>query len=97
MIPAPSLPTQLPPDRRSHSAPCGGVIHAHFSSAERELSSFMAAVGKIFGRAAADRAGEYWVALAEGTHLMVDGCVDWRRITIKAASRIAIERYTSAA
>jgi hypothetical protein len=79
MIPAPSLPTQLPPDRRSHSAPCGGVIHAHFSSAEREL------------------AGEYWVALAEGTHLMVDGCVDWRRITIKAASRIAIERYTSAA
>ncbi len=98
MIIAQPLQTELRRDRRSHVEPCSDEIVRQLSSAQRELAAFVAAVAKLFGPMTADRAAECWVALAETTDLpLVDGCINWRRITTKAAGRMAIERYTSVA
>ena len=96
MIMAQSLPTH-PQMNASFEGERRGDAE-HLNAAERELSAFVAAVAKLFGQAAADRAAECWVALAESVELPpVEGCLNWRRITIRAASHMAIERRASAA
>jgi CheY-like chemotaxis protein len=62
------------------------------ADAEREMGAFVAAVGRRSGPAAAVRAAEHWIELAESTSLpLVDGRPNWRTLTIMAASRLATD------
>jgi hypothetical protein len=59
--------------------------------AEKELAAFASAVEELFGRAQARQSIEDWMSELE---LMdwpsADAAPDWRRLTIAAASRLAI-------
>jgi len=61
-------------------------------TAERELSAFLAAIRQEFTAEAAYRAGEYWMdAFKRADFTCRQTLPDWRKITIAAASRMAIE------
>ncbi|MGD0798591.1 MAG: hypothetical protein ABR910_12800 [Acidobacteriaceae bacterium] len=60
-----------------------------FAAATREMGAFTKAAGILFGRRAASRAAEHWLALAENAEAAADGYPNWRRITIAAASQLA--------
>jgi len=63
------------------------------AEAEKEMGAFVLAVGRVWGPAAAARAAEYWVELAEGASpLSVDGRPNWRQLTVLASSRLAVDR-----
>ena len=67
--------------------------HRQIAEAEREMGAFVIAVGKTWGPAAAARAAEYWIELAEGAiPLSVDDQPNWRQLTILASSRLAADR-----
>ena len=60
------------------------------AEAEREVGAFVAVVREIFGAAAAARAGEDWVELAETVNLSpAEGTHTWRKLTIMASCRLA--------
>src|ERR1700722_9490502 len=62
------------------------------ADAEREMGAFVAAVGRRSGPAAAVRAAEHGIELAESTSLpLVDGRPNWRTLTVMAASRLATD------
>jgi CheY-like chemotaxis protein len=56
------------------------------------MGAFVAAVGRHWGPAAAVRAADYWIELAESTSPpLVDGRPNWRKLTIMASSRLATD------
>jgi hypothetical protein len=59
------------------------------ASAERELSSFVAAVSELFDAELARQAADNWMEELERTAWPSDAPVmDWRRVTIAAAARL---------
>jgi hypothetical protein len=59
------------------------------ASAERELSAFIAAVNELFDAELAQQAADNWMEELEQTDWLSDAPVmDWRRVTIAAASRV---------
>ena len=62
------------------------------AEAEREITAFVTAVSEIFGSAAAVRAAEYWIELAEtvSPHALEAG-PNWRKLTIMASARLAVD------
>jgi len=78
-----SLPTRSSPELTQ-------PVRAHLAAAERELQAFVAAVAKLYGRAAAESAAQWWVEAAERVvPSSPESCVRWRRLTIEASSRLA--------
>jgi hypothetical protein len=62
------------------------------AEAEREMGAFVSAVREISGSAAAARAAEYWIELAETVSpLAQEGRPNWRELTIMASSRLAAD------
>jgi hypothetical protein len=60
------------------------------ASAERELSAFVTAVNEMFDAVQARRAAEDWIAELAGTDEAIEApVIDWRRVTIAAAVRLA--------
>jgi hypothetical protein len=73
-----------------------GAEHGHdeedwlLASAERELSAFLTAVNDLFGAEQAQQASEDWIGeLAEMDLANRAPVIDWRRVTIAAAVRLA--------
>ncbi len=73
-----------------------GVEHGHdeedwlLASAERELSAFLTAVNELFGAEQARHASEDWIGELAQTDLANRApVIDWRRVTIAAAARLA--------
>jgi hypothetical protein len=59
------------------------------ASAERELSAFIAAVNELFDAELARQAADNWMEELEQTDWPSDApVIDWRRVTIAAASRL---------
>jgi len=59
------------------------------ASAERELSSFVAAVNELFDAELARQAADNWMEELEQTDWPSDApAIDWRRVTIAAAARL---------
>jgi hypothetical protein len=70
----------------------GGGCEWLIAEAEREIGAFVSAVREIFGSAAAARAAEYWIELAETVRLpAVEGRPNWRKLTIMASCRLAAD------
>lgn len=60
------------------------------ASTERELSAFITAVNNLFGPEQARQAGDDWMEELEQTDFpSAAPVIDWRRVTIVAASRLA--------
>jgi hypothetical protein len=60
-------------------------------AAEQELAAYAGAVRELFGSEQARQSVEDWMAEFESVEWPIDGRMpDWRRITIAAASRLAI-------
>ena len=60
------------------------------ASAERELSAFITAVNELFGAEKARQAAENWIEELERTDWPSEApVIDWRRVTIAAAARLA--------
>ena len=84
-----------------HKRPIESGLEAHDScgdyrqliaDAEREMSAFVAAVGKTSGPVAAASAAEHWVKRAEQVRpRLADGRPNWRHLTITASIRLAAE------
>jgi hypothetical protein len=67
---------------------CRGLI----AEAEKELGAFVSAVSELFGSVAAARAAGYWIELAEAvSSAAVEGCPNWRKLTIVASCRLAAD------
>ena len=59
------------------------------ASAERELSSFVAAVNELFDAELARQAVDNWMEELEQTDWPSDApAIDWRRVTIGASARL---------
>ena len=59
-------------------------------SAKKELSAFFAAVHQLFGAEQAQKAAEIWIEVLKRTDWpSVASVIEWRRITISAAARLA--------
>ena len=59
------------------------------ASAERELSSFVAAVNELFDAELARQAADNWMEELEQTDWPSDApAIDWRRVTIGASARL---------
>ena len=59
------------------------------ASAERELAAFVAAVNELFDAEQARQAAENWIEEFERTDWLNDvRAIEWRRVTIAAASRL---------
>jgi hypothetical protein len=72
---------------RSRARPMAQLLLA---SAERELSAFITAVNNLFGVEQARQAGEDWMEELEQTDFSnAAPFIQWRRVTIAAASRLA--------
>ncbi len=70
----------------------GGGCEWLIAEAEREIGAFVSAVREIFGSAAAARAAEHWIELAETVRLpTVEGRPNWRKLTIMASCRLATD------
>ena len=62
----------------------------HLALAERELSAFVTAVHQLFGAEQARQAGTSWIEELERTDWPSGASViDWRKVTIAAAARLA--------
>jgi hypothetical protein len=84
----PQLEIQLDPWQSGSADECRRLI----AEAEKEVTAFATAVSEIFGSAAAARAAEYWIELAETLSPdAVDGCANWRKLTIMASCRVAAD------
>jgi hypothetical protein len=60
------------------------------ASAEKELSAFLTAVNELFGAEQARQASEDWIGELAQTDLANRApVIDWRRVTIAAAARLA--------
>jgi hypothetical protein len=89
----PQLEIQVEPWQAGSGEGCRRLI----AEAERELTAFITAVSEIFGPAAAVRAAEYWIELAETLGPdAVDGCANWRKLTIVASCRVAADSIFAA-
>jgi hypothetical protein len=84
----PQFEIQVEPWQAGSGEGCRQLI----AEAEREIAAFFAAVREIFGSAAAVRAAEYWIELAEtvSPHA-VEGRPNWRKLTIMASCRLAAD------
>ena len=90
----PQLEIQLDPWQAGSGEGCQPLI----AEAEREITAFFTAVRDIFGSAAAARAAEYWIELAETlSPLAVEGRPNWRKLTIMASCRLAEDRILAGA
>jgi hypothetical protein len=70
------------------------VEHGH--DAEREMSAFVLAAGKLYGTSMMAAAAASWVELAEKMDVpAVNGRPLWRQVTIAAASRMAHHQLQS--
>jgi hypothetical protein len=59
--------------------------------AEKELAAYAHAVLELFGSEQAQQSVEDWIRELELMELPVEGAIpDWRRLTIVAASRLAV-------
>ena len=68
----------------------GRSIAPPLASAEKELSAFVAAVHQLFGAERAQKAAEIWIEVLKRTDWpSVASVIEWRRITISAAARLA--------
>jgi len=84
----PQLEIQVEPWQAGSGEGCRRLI----AEAERELTAFITAVGEIFGSAAAVRAAEYWIELAETVSpYAVEDRPNWRKLTIMASCRVAAD------
>jgi hypothetical protein len=94
-----STPQQSHPPQRCDASVAlsyDDVCRRQLREAERELGAYFTAVAELFGAEAAAHAAECWIELLETTNLPAfDGRLNWREITILAASRLAIEEQTS--
>jgi hypothetical protein len=69
---------------------CAQSMAYLLASAERELSAFVTAVNEMFDAVQARRAAEDWIAELAGTDEPIEApVIDWRRVTIAAAVRLA--------
>jgi hypothetical protein len=85
---APQFEIQLDPWQAGGGEGCQRLI----AEAEREITAFVTAVSEIFGSAAAVRAAEYWIELAETVNLhAVEAGPNWRKLTIMASARLAAD------
>jgi hypothetical protein len=76
-------------EQRIIDGPCE-EYRQQIADAEREMGAFVATVGRYWGPAAAVRAADYWIELAESTSPpLVGGRPNWRKLTIMASSRLA--------
>ena len=83
-----NVPIDLGPELDKYCEQCQKQV----AEAEKEMSAFVIAVGRMWGPVVATRAAEYWIELAESVSPpLVDGHPDWRKLTIMASSRLAIE------
>ncbi|HUN89143.1 MAG TPA: hypothetical protein VMU28_10150 [Terriglobales bacterium] len=57
--------------------------------AQRELASFFNAVTKLFGSEQAELSAEDWLHEVAATDPLPSSIRDWRRITLRAAGRLA--------
>ena len=74
---------------------CCETCESQFVAAKRELSAFVQAVYRSFGRRESLRAAEYWLALVESPRTpLIDGYPNWRNVTIEAADRLGLEDCT---
>jgi hypothetical protein len=84
----PQLEIQVDPRQADSGEGCRQLI----AEAEREITAFFTAVRDIFGSAAAVRAAEYWIELAEAVSPhAVEGRPNWRKLTIMASCRLAAD------
>jgi len=71
-------------------APCCQDCQREVVAAKREIGAFVTAALTLYGMPEALHAANDWVELAESDAVpSVDGCWNWRKITIAAASRLA--------
>ena len=84
----PQFEIQVDPWQAGSGEQCRRLI----AEAEKEVAAFATAVSEIFGSAAAARAAEYWIELAEtlSPHA-VEGGPNWRKLTIMASCRLAAD------
>jgi hypothetical protein len=69
---------------------CDRLMTHLLASAERELSAFFTAINEMFGAEKARRAAEEWIEELERTDWPNEALViDWRRVTIAAAAKLA--------
>jgi hypothetical protein len=84
----PMFEIQVDPWQAGSGEGCRWLI----AEAEREITAFFTAAREIFGSAAAVRAAEYWIELAETVSLhAVEGRPNWRKLTIMASCRLAAD------
>ena len=68
----------------------GESMAQHSALAERELSAFVAAVHQLFGAEQASRAADNWIEELERADWPSEApVIDWRKVTIAAAGRLA--------
>jgi hypothetical protein len=67
----------------------GKSMAQHLASAERELSAFVTAVHQLFGAEQAWRAADSWIEELERDWPSEAPVIDWRKVTIAAAGRLA--------
>jgi len=70
---------------RNHSAVCLDAI----TLAEHELTAFFRTVTELFGSALAELSAEDWLNELAATETLPSSSRDWRRITLKASTRLA--------
>jgi hypothetical protein len=81
-------PREDPSVRRPDSDQC----RRQFTAARRELGAFILAVNELNGPAAVANAANYWIELTKTGDLPATPCSrHWRRVTIQAASRLAMD------
>jgi hypothetical protein len=69
---------------------CAQSMAHLLASAERELSAFVTAVNELFDAEQERRAAKDWIEELERTDWPSEGqVIDWRRVTIAAAVRLA--------
>ena len=65
-------------------------MEQHLALAERALSAFVTAVDQLFGAEQASRAADLWIEELERTDWPSEApAIDWRKVTIAAAGRLA--------
>jgi|GEM_PF-6849140 len=73
-------------------APLPAICADFLTAAERELDAFTTAVRQTQGNQAADRAAEYWFQEFDKLSTRnAPTAVNWRQISVLAASRLALE------
>ncbi|WP_148210138.1 hypothetical protein [Candidatus Korobacter versatilis] len=62
--------------------------------AERELTSFYAAVKKMFGREEAERSAKEWIGEISSAARVPRSLREWREISVNVAKRVALRLET---